>query len=201
MSNRRGTESTSVPGSGLPVELTRWPRLALCVLFAVGCSSISVTTDYDPSISFAEFQSYAFLIVPPQPAQDPRLHNSLVDGRVRTAVSRALQARDFHQAPLESADFLVAYHVGLETRIDVQTIHSTHRYGRRGGWYAGAPSHTTVREYEVGTLLLDILLPADKSLVWRGSATTRISQISDPEKRTQLINDAVEKILDRFPPE
>jgi hypothetical protein len=58
-----------------------------------------------------------------------------------------------------------------------------------------------VREYERGTLLIDILLPAERTLVWRGSASGRLRETSDPAKREQRINDVVARILDRFPPQ
>ena len=181
------------------VGWARWEVLAFCILFAAGCSNIPVSIDFDPSVSFSGFNSYAFLPNQPQPTQDPRLHNSLIDGRVRSAVNRQLKARDFNEVPIESADFLVMFHLGLETGIDVQTIHASHRYSRRG-WSAGTSSRTTVREYERGTLLIDFLMPTDRSLVWRGSASARIRQTSDPTQRERRINEAVERILDRFPP-
>ena len=83
--------------------------------------------------------------------------------------------------------------------VDVRTIHTAHRYGPRAWPVAGA-TRTIMREYERGTLLIDVLVPADRSLVWRGSASARIREESDPAQREQRIEEAVEAILDRFPP-
>jgi hypothetical protein len=180
----------------------RWACLAaLCaaVSSVAGCTSIPVTTDYDPSVAFSEFKSFAFLADPPQQVTDTRLHNALVEGRVRNAIVQQLSDRGFAQVAASEADFLVTHHVGLERGFDVRTVHSTHRYSRRG-WSMSAGTQTTVREYERGTLLIDILLPAERNLVWRGSASTRLRSTSDPEKRQQRVNNAVKQILKRFPP-
>jgi hypothetical protein len=57
-----------------------------------------------------------------------------------------------------------------------------------------------VKQYTEGTLIIDILRPGGEQLVWRGTGTTRIREEKDPEKRTQKVNDAVDKILAQFPP-
>ncbi len=199
MSSSRAATSASAKDDVQRAGWARWEVLVICVMLATGCSGIPVNIDFDPSVSFSEFNSYAFLPSQPQQAQDPRLHNSLIDGRVRRAVNRQLAARGFDEVPIESAEFLVVHHLALETRLDVQTIHTSHRYSQRG-WSAPTASRTTVREYERGTLMIDFLMPTDRSLVWRGSASARIRQTSDPTRGERRISEAVERILDRFPP-
>jgi hypothetical protein len=41
---------------------------------------------------------------------------------------------------------------------------------------------------------------SNSDLIWRGTGTRRVSQHSDPEKRTKNINETVDKILAQFPP-
>jgi hypothetical protein len=57
-----------------------------------------------------------------------------------------------------------------------------------------------VREYDEGTLLLDVLQSGSGALLWRGSGVATVREKSTPEKRTKRINAAVKKILERFPP-
>ena len=173
--------------------------LVLCVGLSISCSSIRVNIDFDPSVDFGAFRTYAWLPDPPAHAGDPRLHNALIDGRVRNAVNRELQARGFEEVSLESADFHITYYLGLETRIDVQTIHRSFNYHHRS-WTGPGRTEIIVREYEVGTLLLDILDPGERSLLWRGSGNARVRESSDPAQRERQINEAVENILRRFPP-
>jgi hypothetical protein len=63
--------------------------LALCV----GCSTLRVTTDFDPGVEFGGFGRYAWLPDGPAQGKDPRLHNDLIDARVRGAVDRVLAER------------------------------------------------------------------------------------------------------------
>jgi hypothetical protein len=58
-----------------------------------------------------------------------------------------------------------------------------------------------VRQYERGTLLIDVLEPTERRLVWRGSTDARVTRRSDPARRDQQIDEAVQSILGRFPPQ
>jgi len=39
-----------------------------------------------------------------------------------------------------------------------------------------------------------------KNLIWRGSAKAQTNTVKTPEKREKLITEAVQKILEKFPP-
>lgn len=163
-----------------------------------GCAGFRVNTDYDPGADFSSFRTYAWL--PPQPGPlDRRLHNDLVDARIRLAMESALAERGFDQAQSQKADFLITYYLGIESRINVQTVHHTWGYSRRG-WSGGVSTRTHVDQYEQGTLMIDVLEPSTRRLVWRGSTDARIRQRSDPVSRQARISDAVEAIMKRFPP-
>ena len=175
--------------------------LALLVATATmgGCSSLKIHTDYDPGVDFARLQSYAWLPDPRPPTGDPRLDNSLLDGRVRSAVDSQLAARGHRETSPDEADFLVAYHVALETKLDVDTIHHGYGYGY-GRWYGGMSSSTRVREYEQGTLLLDFVDPKTRQLLWRGSSSARIRPDNSPEEHQKRADEAVAAMLKHFPP-
>ena len=69
----------------------------------------------------------------------------------------------------------------------------------RPGYWAGAPG-TYVYEYEEGTLILDIVHPGNKALMWRGSAEDEVHFKSTPEKAQTQLDEAVSKMLEHFPP-
>ena len=176
--------------------------LGLVLVASIGCQSISVSTDWDTSHDFSQYKSYAWLPEPPdQTAESARLHNALIDSRVREAVNSQLASKGYRYSSIEGADLLVTYYLGLESKIDVDTIYSSYGYGYRGWYGAPAGPQTVVRQYEEGSLLLDFLEPKSRALLWRGSASTRVGGNSNPEKSRKTINAAVEKILKKFPPE
>jgi len=57
-----------------------------------------------------------------------------------------------------------------------------------------------VREYEEGTLVLDVVNGSEKDLIWRGTAKKTVDQNATPDKITKTINEAVKKLLKGFPP-
>lgn len=175
------------------------PRIAVIALLLAACSSVQVTTDYDPGTDFSALETWAWLPRKAEPSGDPRLDSSLLNQRIRNAVEAQLSARGFKKTARAGADFLVAYHTAIERKMDVDTIYRGYGYGPEA-WGWGAGHETVVYEYDQGTLLLDVLDPKEHDLIWRGSASAVVSERSTPEKRTERINEAVSKLLDRFPP-
>ena len=56
---------------------------------------------------------------------------------------------------------------------------------------------TTPQVYTIGTLV-DLFATSTKQLIWRGVSTETLSE--KPEKDTQKLNKAVEKMFKDFPP-
>lgn len=182
--------------------------IVLC--FISGCSSIKVTSDYDPSVSFSRFHSYEWILDAPKKTGDPRIDgNSLLQNRVRLAVDNQLASKGYQKVTLESPDFLVTYHVTLDKQTEIQTINSYNQYGQGWGWRYGRSyyptmnygTETLVYSYEQGSLIVDIVEPKSRELVWRGSATDKVNFSNSPEQKEQQINEAVQKLLEQFPPQ
>jgi hypothetical protein len=197
-------------------------RLILAVLPALmllgGCSTYRVMMDYDPEASFAELNRYAWVDEPvPAAVTTPgrtTVVGPILDKRIRKIVADALRERGFEAVGQDQADFLVAYQVAIVDRIDVQTF-SDHigfgygwgspygYYGRYGYYGAYYPSYrrTYVRQYQDGTLIIDVLLPPDGQLIWRSWATRAIEPGVRPEKRDERLTEIVDRMLEAFPPE
>ncbi|MBC2742825.1 MAG: DUF4136 domain-containing protein [Desulfosarcina sp.] len=71
--------------------------------------------------------------------------------------------------------------------------------GRHGGIAIGTGN--SVREYDEGSLVIDLVDTASDALLWRGTGTQRFTEYDDPAKTTGDINALVEKILAQFPPQ
>jgi hypothetical protein len=176
-------------------------RIALAATVAVmvtGCSGMSIRSDYNPQANFDSYSTYAWLPAPT--TGDPRLDNAILEGRIKAAVDNALAEKGFRLADnADDATFWVGYHIGIEGRMDVTTVNSYYGYGW-GPWYGGAYRDTQVRYYDQGTLLIDVIDAGAQELAWRGTAEAEVHNESSPERRQQRLNEAVTKILDRFPP-
>lgn len=181
--------------------------LAFLLLFVcTACSTVSVDTDFNPAYDFAQLRTYSWVDGGKVPSSDSRINNDLIIDRVRSAVESTLAARGFVKASGQPADFQVSWHGGIEKKLQVDTIdhfYSPYGYGSlyRDPFWSGRSMRTsTAREYEVGTLIVDILDPIQHKLIWRGSGSKMISSESNPEKITKKINEAVAAILKDFPP-
>lgn len=167
----------------------------LAILVLQACSRITVSVDYDLSRDFAALRTYDWLPDAGPARGDPRAANTLLASRVRRAVDRALAAKGYERRTEGEPDFLVTYHALVEEKTDVRTI------GAYGFWRWGGFPDTYVYRYPQGTLLVDILNPKDKALLWRGTAVAVVDfNRGTPESREQRINEAVAKLFDRFPP-
>ncbi len=187
----------------------RSATVTLLSLFALtiglACSNLKISSDWDTEVDYSKINSYAWIGLGSgvEGIEGP---GSLLDQRIRRAVQETLSSKGFSEVDRQQADVLVSYHIGIETKLDVQTVHRGggygyggygryHGYGGRGGF-----AETRVTQYDEGTFLLDLIDPQKMELIWRGSAQSRISQQTSPEKREQRVREVVEKVLAQYPP-
>jgi len=186
-------------------------KFIVILFFISGCSTIKVTRDYNPAVSFAEFQSYKWIPDTPKKTGDPRIDgNILLQSRVRNAVDNSLASKGYKEESLGKVDFLITYHVTLDKQTGIQAINSYNNYGPGWGWRYGrhySPysgfygNETLVYTYDEGSLIIDIVEPNSRELIWRGSATDRVNFSHSPEKKKKKITEAVNKLLEQFPPD
>jgi hypothetical protein len=170
---------------------------AIACIAAVGCIQIPVTTDYDPDADFAGLRTYGWIPGRQDIGEDPRIDAELLDKRIRTAVDAQLGKQGYVGPSAGTPDFVIGYHALIEEKADIQRLNTYYGYGPR--WNAPGPTYAYV--YQEGTLILDIVDPKAASLLWRGSARAEVAQSATPEQREKRIQEAVRRILERFPPE
>ena len=147
-----------------------------------------VSVDYDKSVDFSRYGTYAWL--EGTPAQNP-----LVQKRIVAAIEREIEAKGLAKAT-DEPDLLLATHAAAtsERRIDVDD----YDYYRRGpGW---GTTTMSVRDIAVGTLMVDLIDADSKDLVWRSIATQTISGNLDADKIDKRINKMTAKMFKKFPP-
>jgi len=180
----------------------RWKRFAAPLLagaLLLGCSGVKVRTDYDPAADFIALHTYAWLPTPREKTGDPRIDDPLINARIKRAVDYTLVAKGFSQAEAEKADFHVTFYVGIDRKLDVTTMPRAYGYyGRWGGVYGGATTY--VDQYDVGTLLIDVIDRERNQLVWRGVGEARLRHSRTPEESERRIQKTVEAIFKSFPP-
>ena len=171
---------------------------ALVLLFALAaCSSVEVKQDWDPGANFAALHSWGWQSSTPVLTGNARLDDPLVHSRIQNALAQTLRAKGYTQTATKP-DFLVTYHIAIEQKLDAQTIYTG--YGPYRGWYGVGGTQTVVDQYDQGTLLVDFIDPGSNNVIWRGTAQSRLQELKTPEEREARVNDAVERLLNQFPP-
>jgi hypothetical protein len=177
------------------------------LMLAAGCATFDVNYDFDPEADFTRIKTYDW-----SPMPEKTQINELTLKHLKLAVNRDLQAKGFTMAQ-ENPDILIAMRAAKEKRVDVQEW--GYGYDDRDyypgtyfprQWHpvpgAGDRDYFEYRrgsdtyEYEVGTLMLDVVDAKKKELIWRGMA----SGVIDPGKTAEQIQEIVGKLLENFPP-
>jgi len=174
----------------LKIFLSALSLFAFAVMLFAGCSSISVTQDYDPAYDFAKLKTFGFIPIPADAGID-----QINADRLSTAIKTSLTAKGYTLS--EKADFGVALYFSKSTKTNIQSYGYGYGYGWRG---MGGIQSVDVSQYEEGTLVIDFIDVKENKLVWRGAGTGTLAQTPTVEERTAKINEAVTKILGQFPP-
>jgi len=152
--------------------------------------------DYDTGFNFANYKSYQWL-----ENKDEKKVITLDERRDINAIETMLNRKGFTKVEqINHADFLLRIHTVTDKKTDIDS------YYRGWGYYPlGWPGYNTstyVREYEVGTLILDIIDASKKEVVWRGTIASRLSiyKKRTPEQRTSKALKNAEILLASFPP-
>jgi hypothetical protein len=159
------------------------------------CSSLDITSDYDPSQDFSTYKTYRWAKMKEQHKGDLLAKNIRLWRRVQSAVDKSLQEKGFEKLDRGKPDFIVFIHAGVQQRMDV--YQSGYRYG---GWWGPYGGYTSVSHYKQGTLVIDIVDREEKELSWRSMASDVIRDYSDPQELQEEINYVVTAMLDDFPP-
>lgn len=166
------------------------PVFAL-LLFA-SCSSVRVASDYDTSVNFNNYNSYAFF----KPGIDKAEISDLDKRRILRAIDAELSAKGMQKS--ESPDLMVSIFTKANERVNVYQNH--YGWGSPWGWGWGHPwdGSTSVSRTTEGTLYIDIIDAKTNQLIWQGIGTAPLTR--NMEKKEAMIQEVVAKILEKYPP-
>jgi hypothetical protein len=102
----------------------------------------------------------------------------------------------------KGGDFRIGFHAKLDEPVKRTTADEYYGYGN-GRWYTGKArwyQDTHVPSWEPGVLVLDIVDGKNGELVWRAAADADLHKADTREKREKVVDQALEKLFDLFPP-
>jgi hypothetical protein len=148
--------------------------------------NIQWNKDYD----FSQLKTYAWQdpTAPSLAQSNPFMHKFIQDEIEKRLTAAGLAKTAAGAAP----DVWVTYHGAVQNNVELHSDSFGYGFGGYGmggwgmyGYGAAGPVSTTTRvvEYKEGTLVVDIVDPRKKELIWRGSSTPIL--ISDSNEKTQ----------------
>ncbi len=178
--------------------------MALGLALSTACSSYTVKTDYDPTITYSSYRTFDWYAASKKAKGKGSGTDPLLDKRVRVVVQTVLEGKGFKQETLGEPDFLVTYYPIFHNRKYRTTTSFGGGYGwgrRHWGYGVGTRfSSSQVHQYREGTIVLEIVDSRSNQLVWQGAAEGALTDLSNPEDAQEQINKAVRDMLANFPP-
>jgi hypothetical protein len=168
--------------------------LALIVssVFFLGCSgsNFKIETQQDYVTDFATFKTWNWYEQESTIAGqiDPSTQ-TIIDGRVRGAVEYRMDAKGYRKVEMSSnPHMLLAYHVIAE---DMNYKSAEYSSGQ-------LEQNPDDNYFKKGTLVIDIVDPQQRKLIWRGKAQGAIEP--KPRDDDKVVRQVVDQILQKFPP-
>ena len=168
---------------------------ASILMAAASAVAQDVKTDFDKAFNFASVKTYSIKI-------GTGWGNDLSQRRVLAEIDEAITGKGWKKSEDGPADIHVVLHGATDTKRTANTFYSGgmggYGYGYRGFAGGMGSSTTTVSEYKVGTLVVDMFDSKSKNLVFRGIAEDEISD--KPDKNVKKLEKASAKLFKDFPP-
>jgi hypothetical protein len=176
--------------------------IAALTLAACG-SGIDVRTMSSPEASFTGIQTFRVLPGPARRdgrvvsgADDPMINNSIANRMIRESIVAAFQGRGYALDETRP-DIAVAFYASTREKLDITVWdYGYPPYPGYPGWRRPRP-YQTVTEYTEGTVIVDVVNPRTRELMWRGEGKAALSD--DLNRQVKELAKAAEAIIAKFP--
>jgi hypothetical protein len=160
-----------------------WLLVFLLVTWA-GPAVAKVQVDFNPEIDFSKYKTFAYIGGVEKLVME-QLNPELISDRIHRAVTREMTAKGLREVqPGENPDLVVRYWASSSIQTNFATLGNWGPYGAYIGSYWGYLYSTmTTRSEREATLLLDVIDPRVKELVWRLYIARRITNIDKDWKK------------------
>jgi hypothetical protein len=185
--------------------LSSTAHLGLALLLASAATAFaggSVATDFDPDADFASFKTFSF-VGEHELTRTGLLSDPTIRERLKNFIAGALEPRGLHEVPSDQKYSLAVRYWVARKQDSEETVTL-----RPDPFFAGYPAYWTgawawsyeeyvVHNYVEGTLVIDLIDPSTKELVWR---TFLKQKIEDREKAYEEAKKKMAASFALYPP-
>lgn len=171
---------------------------AAMFLFVAMSAAAKAQVDFNPEIDFTQYKTFAYLGGTDQLVM-LQLNPDLISDRVHRSVTRELTGKGLREVKAgENPDMVVRYWATSSKDADVSVVANVAIYepfiGSYWGFWYTTVTATSKRE---GTLLVDLIDPKKKDLVWRVYIIRRITNV---DKVWKQADEDFTKGFESYPP-
>jgi hypothetical protein len=170
-------------------------------------AGMKVNVQFDKQFDFEGLRTYAWRLDGPNPVRI--LENSLdkpeevrknLEPLVLAVVDEALGKKGFRRIESGQPDLYLDYYLlvgpNTESQYHGQFVGAVPAWGLPDF----AMSTSALKVFEQGSLVIDVVSIAQKHTVWRGSAAAEIDRRRTAAERAKIIDEAVARMFEKFPP-
>ena len=185
-------------------KLSRYVMLTSAFILLASCASgPTIESDYDHTIDFSQYKTYAFFN--PMGIENPN-YSSIYGSIFRTAISNEMESRGYVKS--DNPDLMINVSGRLEDKTKVTTTSDPYMgggyygyrrgaYGTWGGYGYGAQTH--VSNYTEGTINVDLVDRVEKRMVWEGVAAGRVNDKNTPDETRANIHSGIKDMFANYP--
>jgi len=171
--------------------------LSIATLFLVtSCATIKVEADYNTSINFNQYKTYAFY----KKGIEKVDISDLDKRRIVKAIEKEMLAKGFTAS--NNPDIIINIFAKSTKKV---TVHND-MYGDfywqpyyYFGPYYGMNYGTTISQYDEGTLFIDFIDNNKKELIWQGVGKGALN-MNNAKKKDEIVKEFVKQIIAQYPP-
>mgnify|MGYP006335616555 CR=1 FL=1 len=162
-------------------------------LFA-SCASVRVASDFDKSVDFTKYKTYAYY----KNGIDKVEISDLDKKRILRSIDEVMISKGFVKS--ENPDLLINIFTKSREQVNVNQFNAGWGYGWGFGWnpYMMGGSQTNVSTSTEGTLYIDFIDAKKKEMIWQGEGNGTLTK--NTTKKDERITEFVGKILAQYPP-
>ncbi len=181
----------------------------LCGFLGACASKPTYMFDHDEYTDFSPFKTYRWYDDTHPSREAEYRHYNASDKRVRTYVDAELKRKGYREATQGPADLWINYNISKQQqmRMDSFNNYPAGMYGGMGvgsygsGVTLGYSSGPSVRTWEEGTVVLDILNASTGKVIWRGIAEGRLQESLTQKEKNHIAAELSRELLSKFPPD
>jgi hypothetical protein len=168
--------------------------IAVAVILLTGCATRIVSSHVELGADFSRYHTYDWGASDALPAGDARLdNNAIFRDYFQGAIEKQLAARRLVPTSTDP-DLLIHTHTNVTHHFNVDSVPREYPRCQGGG------CTPTIVNYDLNTLMIDIVDARTKTLVWRAWSRDDLSSVIDDQQRlNRAVSEAVVEMMKRFP--